>query len=159
VQGDARTYAQPLLIESDLPWETLEECSTSLINRFKEINRSVWLVECIASSDFETVEQYCEKENLDSLRVFDNVCKNFLIENNLYNELWQMPVVLLPLKVAGKPCVAMRPINSLEAMTANFAKIDKGLLKNNLWPKLKEAGAGALFYDITHKPPSTIEWE
>jgi GMP synthase (glutamine-hydrolysing) len=159
VQGDARTYAQPLLIESDLPWETLEECSTSLINRFKEINRSVWLVECIASSAFETAEQYCAKENLDTLRIFDNICKDFLIENNLYNELWQMPVVLLPLKVAGKPCVAMRPINSLEAMTANFAKIDKGLLKNNLWPKLKEAGAGALFYDITHKPPSTIEWE
>lgn len=70
-----------------------------------------------------------------------------------------MPVVLLPLKIADKPCVLMRPVNSAEAMTANFAKIDQNLLKNKLWPRLKEAGAGALFYDITHKPPATIEWE
>jgi GMP synthase (glutamine-hydrolysing) len=53
----------------------------------------------------------------------------------------------------------MRPVNSSEAMTANFAKIDMALLKRDLWPKLKTAGAGALFYDVTHKPPATIEWE
>jgi GMP synthase (glutamine-hydrolysing) len=67
--------------------------------------------------------------------------------------------VLLPLKVAKKPCIAMRPVNSAEAMTANFAKIDQGLLKNSLWPRLQKAGLGALLYDITHKPPATIEWE
>jgi GMP synthase (glutamine-hydrolysing) len=159
VQGDARTYAQPLLIEGNLSWETLENISTSLINRFKAINRSVWLAGSVSGIDFETTEQYCTKEALDTLRIFDAICLNFLIENDLYDKVWQMPVVLLPLKIAGKPCIVMRPVNSAEAMTANFAKIDQDLLKNSLWPKLKEAGLGALLYDVTHKPPATIEWE
>ncbi|MDR2731833.1 MAG: glutamine-hydrolyzing GMP synthase [Fibromonadaceae bacterium] len=159
VQGDARTYAQPLLIESELPWEVLEKHSTALINRFAEINRSAWLVGRVADLPPEPAELYCEKNALDQLRLFDSICNKFLLENNLYAQIWQMPVVLLPLKIAGKICVLMRPVNSAEAMTANFAKIEQGLLKNDLWQKLKEAGAGALFYDITHKPPATIEWE
>jgi GMP synthase (glutamine-hydrolysing) len=159
VQGDARTYAQPLLIKNELPWEMLEKHSTTLVNRFKEINRCVWLVGRAAEQSAEIAEQYCTKEALDILRLFDNICLKFLQENNLYDEIWQMPVVLLPLKIAGKPCIVMRPVNSAEAMTANFAKIDQSLLKNSLWPQLQEAGAGALFYDTTHKPPATIEWE
>jgi GMP synthase (glutamine-hydrolysing) len=159
VQGDARTYAQPLLIEGELSWETLENISTSLINRFKAINRSVWLVGSVSETAFETAEQYCTKEALDTLRLFDSICFNFLIENNLYDKIWQMPVVLLPLKIASKPCIVMRPVNSAEAMTANFAKIDQNLLRDSLWTKLKETGLGALLYDVTHKPPATIEWE
>jgi len=159
VQGDARTYAQPLLIKNELPWEMLEKHSTTLVNRFKEINRCVWQAGRAAEQSAEIAEQYCTKEALDILRLFDNICLKFLQENNLYDEIWQMPVVLLPLKIAGKPCIVMRPVNSAEAMTANFAKIDQNLLKNSLWPQLKEAGAGALFYDTTHKPPATIEWE
>jgi len=159
VQGDARTYAQPLLIENELSWEFLEKHSTSLINRFKEINRSVWLVGSIADAPFKTVEQYCTKENFDILRIFDDICLKFLNRNGLYKKIWQMPVVLLPLRITGKPCIVIRPVHSSEAMTADFAKIDMNLLKDDLWQKLKEAGAGALFYDVTHKPPATIEWE
>jgi GMP synthase (glutamine-hydrolysing) len=43
-------------------------------------------------------------------------------------------------------------------MTANFAEINHRLLED-LWLRFKKAGAGALWYDITHKPPGTIEWE
>ncbi|MDR2580912.1 MAG: hypothetical protein LBC85_07975 [Fibromonadaceae bacterium] len=158
-QNDLRTYAKALLIESEFSWEILEKHSIDLIDRFKDINRSAWLVEKVADSPFEITEQYCTKESLDMLRVFDDICLKFLLENNLYSKIWQMPVVLLPLKIAGKPCIVIRPVNSTEAMTASFAKIDQNLLKNSLWPKLKEAGLGALLYDITHKPPATIEWE
>ena len=151
IKNNARTYGQPLLIEGDLPWEELEKQSVD--------NRAVWLVERVANEAFEAVEQYCAKETLDTLRLFDDICLKFLQENDLYNKIWQMPVVLLPLKTAGKPCIVIRPVNSIDAMTASFAKIDQGLLKNSLWPKLKAAGLGALFYDITNKPPATIEWE
>jgi GMP synthase (glutamine-hydrolysing) len=159
VQEGSRTYAQPLLIENELPWETLEKHSVELINRFKEINRSVWLVDRIADLPFEVSEQYCTKETLDTLRLFDDICNKFLFENDLYSKIWQMPIVLLPLKIAGKSCIVIRPVNSMNAMTADFAKIDQGLLKSSLWPKLKAAGLGALLYDITNKPPGTIEWE
>jgi GMP synthase (glutamine-hydrolysing) len=159
VQGDARTYARALLIEENLPWEELEKRCTRIINRYKEINRCAWLAGRIADKPFEIIEQNCTKEALDSLRLFDDICLKFLQGNNLYDKIWQMPVVLLPLRIAGKPCIVMRPVNSAEAMTANFAKIDQNLLKNSLWPSLREAGLGALLYDITHKPPATIEWE
>jgi GMP synthase (glutamine-hydrolysing) len=43
-------------------------------------------------------------------------------------------------------------------MTASFYEMDKALLAE-LSKILKEAGLGALLYDITHKPPATIEWE
>lgn len=69
-----------------------------------------------------------------------------------------MPVVLLPLTVNQAPILVLRPVNSSEAMTANFAEIDPMLL-HELWETLKAHGAGGLLYDITHKPPGTIEWE
>jgi len=43
-------------------------------------------------------------------------------------------------------------------MTARFAALPFPLL-DKLWTALKAAGAGAMLYDITHKPPGTIEWE
>jgi GMP synthase (glutamine-hydrolysing) len=52
----------------------------------------------------------------------------------------------------------LRPVISSEAMTARFAVLPFPLL-DKLWDALKSAGAGAMLYDITHKPPGTIEWE
>jgi len=69
-----------------------------------------------------------------------------------------MPVVFLPLTVGGKPVVVLRPVCSTEAMTANFYEMDQELL-GKLWSILEANGVGALLYDITHKPPGTIEWE
>jgi GMP synthase C terminal domain. len=49
----------------------------------------------------------------------------------------------------------MRPVNSTEAMTANFAEIDQGMLAG-LWRKFEAEGAGSLWYDVTHKPPEPL---
>ena len=132
VQGDGRTYAQPFLI------------TTPGLS--------------VADEDPKLVEQYATRENFDTLRKFDNICTEFLQANDLYEKIWQMPVVLVPLRTANKPCIVMRPVNSTEAMTANFAEIDQGLLAG-LWRKFEAEGAGSLWYDVTHKPPGTIEWE
>lgn len=158
VQGDARTYAQPLLIRSPLDWPACERFSTAIANRFRAVNRLVWQVGAVDSSDPVLVEQYCTSESLDLLRLFDDICTRFLVDNGLYESIWQMPVVLLPVRISHKPCIVMRPVNSSEAMTANFAEIPQNLLQK-LWEDLRHAGAGALWYDITHKPPGTIEWE
>ena len=158
VQGDARTYAQPLLIRTPLDWPTCERFSTAIANRFRAVNRLVWQVGAVDPSDPVLVEQYCTSENLDLLRLFDDICTRFLVDNGLYESIWQMPVVLLPVRISQKPCIVMRPVNSSEAMTANFAEIPQDLLQK-LWEDLRQAGAGALWYDITHKPPGTIEWE
>ncbi|MCQ2369706.1 MAG: glutamine-hydrolyzing GMP synthase [Paludibacteraceae bacterium] len=159
VQGDGRTYAQPFLLKSaNVTWKDCEKFSTEITNHFKEINRAVWQVGAVSDDMPKPIAQYAIRENFDKLRTFDHICTKFIQDNNLYQSIWQMPVVLVPLTVGNKPCVVMRPVNSNEAMTANFATIDPSLLRK-LWNELKNAGAGALWYDITHKPPGTIEWE
>ncbi len=158
VQGDGRTYAHPYLIRNpEFSWKDCERFATEIVNRFKTVNRVVWQVGALPGNP-EPVEQFATRENFDTLRLFDNIATEFLRENHLYEKIWQMPVVMLPLKIQGKPCIVMRPVNSSEAMTANFAEIDKGLLQN-LWRRFEENGAGSLWYDTTHKPPGTIEWE
>jgi GMP synthase (glutamine-hydrolysing) len=52
----------------------------------------------------------------------------------------------------------LRPVSSSEAMTARFAELPFAVL-DALWEELRGLGAGALLYDVTHKPPGTIEWE
>ncbi len=159
VQGDGRTYAQPFLLTTpNLTWRECEKYSTELVNRFKVINRVIWQVGAVSDEMPKLVEQYAEKKHFDSLRKFDNICTEFLQENDLYEKIWQMPVVQLPLRLEDKPCIVMRPVNSSEAMTANFAEIDQTLLKG-LWGRFVAEGAGSLWYDVTHKPPGTIEWE
>ena len=159
VQGDGRTYAQPFLLTTPtLNWKACEKFSTELANRFKPVNRVVWEIGAINENEPTLVPQYATKTNFDTLRLFDDICTKFLQENDLYEKIWQMPVVLTPLRLDNKPCIVMRPVNSSEAMTANFAEIDTPILQE-LWLRFKKAGAGALWYDITHKPPGTIEWE
>ena len=143
VQGDGRTYAQPFLITTPgLSWKDCEKFSTELANRFKAINRVIYQIGSVADEDPKLVEQYATRENFDTLRKFDNICTEFLQANDLYEKIWQMPVVLVPLRTAGKPCIVMRPVNSTEAMTANFAEIDQRMLAG-LWRKFEAEGAGS----------------
>ncbi len=158
VQGDCRTYAQPFVIQSELDWKECEQYSTAITNRFKELNRLVYQVNSDPTIHYELIEQYSTRDRLDILREVDALCTTFLYEKNLYNEIWQMPVVLLPLEANNKPVVVIRPVCSTEAMTANFYEMDRTLLKE-LCDRVTAAGFGALLYDITHKPPGTIEWE
>jgi GMP synthase (glutamine-hydrolysing) len=159
VQGDGRTYAQPLVLTNpDLDWDANERHATAIANRFRVVNRVVWQVNAVTTSAPLLVRQFCDKPNLDMLREFDAICTEFLQKHNLYESIWQMPVVQLPLRLQGKPVIVIRPVNSSEAMTANFARIPNAKLLL-LWGQLRAAGAGALYYDVTHKPPGTIEWE
>lgn len=158
VQGDARTYARPFALRGNHSWEKAEEISTILTNRFGGLNRIVYQTGPETPVEFALARQFCERNELDQLRVFDDICTAFLREKGIYEEIWQMPVVMLPLRVDSKPVLVLRPVCSNEAMTANFYPMSRPLLAE-LWVRLRDAGVGALLYDITHKPPATIEWE
>lgn len=75
-------------------------------------------------------------------------------------EVFQMPTILLPLSEEGiRECVVLRPLESTDVMTARFAKLPQEKVKvlaQKMWKDFPVAG---VFYDITHKPPGTIEWE
>ena len=160
VQADLRTYAHPALIEGKLDWEKLERASTAITNEFNEINRVVFAVKPRKISSVKLKKATLTGKRLNLLRETDAIAHDEIIKADLYRSIWQFPVVLLPLNVNGKgEAVVLRPIESREAMTAEFFKLEEKVLNRIAERILKLNGIGAVFFDVTNKPPATIEWE
>ena len=71
-----------------------------------------------------------------------------------------MPVVLIPVGLIPNTYgIVLRPVESLEAMTANFYEMDRKILTRITKELCDISKISAVFYDLTHKPPGTIEWE
>ena len=86
----------------------------------------------------------------------------------MYDEIWQALVVLLPVKSVGvmgdertyENAVALRAVTSSDAMTADWARIPDDILAKISTRIINEVqGINRVVYDISSKPPSTIEWE
>jgi GMP synthase (glutamine-hydrolysing) len=160
VQGDSRTYAHPALVVGARDWSKLEEISTGITNRIKMINRVIYGLRVDGVPEYRLIKAYLTKDRLVMLRALDHLVTGALHKFGEYGEVWQMPVVLLPLvNKAGRQCAVLRPIMSLEAMTARFARLKDETLAYILEESNNIDGLGDLFYDVTHKPPGTIEWE
>lgn len=108
------------------------------------------------------------QKRLSILREVDAILLEEIKENNLYKKLWQSFAVLLPLKSVGimgdrrtyEYIVAIRAVTSTDAMTADWAKLPHSLLERISNRIINEVrGVNRVVYDISSKPPSTIEWE
>lgn len=161
VQGDERSYNHPALVEGSLNWKTLEDLSIKITNSVSSVNRVVFkLTNLATTSEYKLTEAYITKERLELLREVDDIATRILINTGEYYKIWQMPVVLLPLADSkGRYCVVLRPVYSQEAMTARFAPLSKETLDLIIEGISTVKGIGDIFFDITHKPPATIEWE
>ncbi len=74
--------------------------------------------------------------------------------------MWQFPIVLLPVGTEqARESVVLRPINSVDGMTADVVLMDPRLLDRITDELLRIPQIAAVFYDLTNKPPGTIEWE
>src|SRR3989344_672179 len=160
VQGDARTYRHPLIVSKINDYRQLEKMSTELTNKIKEINRVILSVGAKGSLNNASVLQnsFLTKERLDLLRKADDVVNSHL-DRKMYTRIWQFPVVLAPLSFSGGESIILRPVESKEAMTANWAHLPEDVLKSISKELLAIKGIDAVFYDVTNKPPGTIEWE
>jgi len=109
-----------------------------------------------------------EKEKLEILREADTILISEIKKAGIYESLWQAFCVFLPLKTVGimgdfrtyDYLCAIRIVESRDAMTANFAKLDWELLERIGTRIINEVkGINRVVYDISNKPPSTIEFE
>jgi len=156
VQGDFRTYAHPAVLRGEADWDTLERASTAITNAVKGINRVVWAL--TPRRAWRVRRATLTKDRLDLLREVDFRAHEVLKSRGLLREVWQMPVVLVPLGEKGET-VVLRPVCSREAMTAQFAKLPLEAVREMAEVLLGVPGIEGVLYDVTHKPPGTIEWE
>jgi GMP synthase (glutamine-hydrolysing) len=161
VQGDERSYRHPAVIWSPdgrwPAWPQLNALANRLVNELADINRVVISLENLTGVEFTLRRDLHRTRGLDRLRQVDARLQRRLAG---ISEIWQAPVIALPLfDSAGDQAFVLRPVCSRDAMTADVYPIDFGLLAE--WARETRAvpGAGALFYDVTTKPPGTIEWE
>lgn len=183
VKGDKRSYEHPAAVFLDPdsasgspaqepPWDLLDELGTALPNRVAGINRVLWGLPGASQAAVARESFPCELTpgRVTRLQVADRVINDFQLRHQLLREIWQFPVVLVPLfqpaertaPADGLPpeSLVLRPVQSSEAMTVNFYPMP-GPLLSELSRKLtgKLDWLSEVFYDITHKPPGTIEWE
>lgn len=111
----------------------------------------------------EVIPQRC-----DILRRADAIVLEEIKRAGLYTELWQAFAVLLPIKTVGvmgdertyENVIAVRAVHSLDGMTADWARLPYGVLgtiSNRIINEVR--GVNRVVFDISSKPPSTIEWE
>lgn len=107
-------------------------------------------------------------EKVQILQNADNIFIQGLRDHDLYDKVWQAGVVLLPIQSVGvmgdertyESAVALRAVLSTDGMTADWAHLPYeflGKISNEIINKVR--GVNRVVYDISSKPPSTIEWE
>jgi GMP synthase (glutamine-hydrolysing) len=107
-------------------------------------------------------------QRAEILRKADAIVLEEIKKSGLYNEIWQAFAVLLPIKTVGvmgdertyENVIAIRAVSSVDGMTADWARIPYdvlGIISNRIINEVK--GVNRVVFDISSKPPSTIEWE
>jgi GMP synthase (glutamine-hydrolysing) len=108
------------------------------------------------------------KQRVDILQEADHIIVEEIKKAGLYKDIWQSFGVLLPIKTVGvmgdartyENVLALRAVDSKDGMTADWVKLDYnllGIISNRIINEVK--GINRVVYDISSKPPSTIEWE
>ncbi len=108
------------------------------------------------------------REKLEILKEADDIFIEGLKKHGLYDSVWQAAVILLPVQSVGvmgdertyENAVVLRAVSSTDGMTADWSQLPYeflGFISNEIINKVK--GINRVVYDISSKPPSTIEWE
>ena len=108
------------------------------------------------------------REKLEILKEADDIFIEGLKKHGLYDSVWQAGVILLPVQSVGvmgdertyENAVVLRAVGSTDGMTADWSHLPYeflGLISNEIINRVK--GINRVVYDISSKPPSTIEWE
>ncbi len=167
VQGDNRSYKNVAVIAGSATLETLGQVSTRITNGYQEVNRVIYGLNAeIDLSALQVHDALLTAERLDMLREADAIAHQLLLEHGLEHQVWQFPVVLIPVshrakhQTTGKgETIILRPIYSVDGMTAEFAKLPLPVLQEMADAICQLPTIDLVCFDVSNKPPATIEWE
>lgn len=108
------------------------------------------------------------EKRIEMVRNADKIVEEEIRQSLIYDKIWQAFAVLLPLRTVGvmgdartyQEVIAIRAVTSLDGMTADWAEIPRNVLakiSNRIINEVR--GVNRVVYDISSKPPATIEWE
>ncbi len=164
VQGDNRSYKSLALLsqkEDSDNFERIFELAKALPNHFSKINRVAYL---ISGRDFDgkikNTAMYIGKDTADLLREADHIVTNCIMNSNIS----QCFAVLIPIGIHKKYSIAIRAVVTSDFMTARPALPGKDFSLEALQKASTQildqcADVDMVFYDVTGKPPATVEWE
>jgi GMP synthase (glutamine-hydrolysing) len=162
-------------LPDDMSFELIEPLSLLFKDEVREVGRFLDLpAEQIERHPFPgpglavRVPGAIERDDLELLRKVDRIFIDGLKRENLYHEVWQAFAVLLPVRSVGvmgdertyQKATALRAVTSTDGMTADWARLPYDFLQdisNEIINRVD--GVNRVVYDISSKPPSTIEWE
>jgi len=161
VKADLRAYEHPVLLTGDVPWRTLLDAVSALTADVPGINRCVLNLSGPHPVRTELLEAGVTRSRLDLLREADAIVMDGLRDAGFYDEVWQCPTVLAPIRIGENDgeTVILRPVHSARAMTATPVELSPSLLTRLARDIGALDGVGAVTLDLTSKPPGTIEWE
>ena len=162
VQGDSRSYAPVLAIDTFPSHEArLQDEATELVNRSAGVNR---VIARVASREpLERQKVYSSAlthGRIELLRRADQIVRDLSHNSSFDKQVWQFPVILIPMgEGESRDSVVLRPIQSVDGMTADSVGMPEDLLREMATRLMAVPEVAGVYYDLTHKPPGTIEWE
>jgi GMP synthase (glutamine-hydrolysing) len=161
VQGDERTYRHAAAVwtaDGSWPgWSPLKRCAAELVNKVTTLNRVLFALEPLPRGTLALGRCLLERPQLDLLRSVDALVR---ARTEASDAIWQIPVVALPLfDRERRQAFVVRPICSQDAMTAEVFEMEIAAWRELVLEARGIAGVGPLLYELTTKPPATIEWE
>ena len=162
VQGDSRSYTPVLAIDT-FPSETsrLHEEATEMVNRSAFVNRIMARVRLREPLENQRVfASSLTRGRLELTRKADAIVRELCGKSGFEAKVWQFPVILIPLGTGeARDSVVLRPIQSVDGMTADSVVMPDELLHQISERLMTIPEIAGVYYDLTHKPPGTIEWE
>jgi GMP synthase (glutamine-hydrolysing) len=161
VKADLRSYEFAGVLWGGRYEELDEGVVSAILKEVEGINRCAYLLYPEKPLEVVGRRAYVTKERLDMLREADSIVDEVLRKHGIYDQIWQCPVVALPLSFGfnGLETIVIRPVQSSRGMTARAYRFPEPVL-HDLKSRLPSLPfISAVLVDLTSKPPGTIEWE
>jgi GMP synthase (glutamine-hydrolysing) len=163
VQGDERSYSSLLAVDGVADADAAGAFARRITNEHRAINRVACVVYGRAGQGLAGLAIHpgaLTRERVALLREADAIVTRIVRKHALYDAIWQFPVAMIPLgSAAGRETIVLRPVNSRDGMTADFAKLPPAVVDELAATLGQLDRVDAVLLDVSIKPPATIELE